>query len=181
MAERVATLEAENRRLRDLLGLGREDRAAAVGAWEPTLFPANRSAFASGVTRRSSSQQKVELFRALFRGRDDVYALRWESLRTGKSGWGPAIRGGWSNSRRPDRELLPLSAEVVADHLSGTISVGLYPLMDDDSCFLLVCDFDGQGGRLTLLPISTPASRRHSRCARAISLRRWRPCVGLLR
>lgn len=72
MAKRVATLEAENRRLRDLLGLGREDRAPAVGAWEPTLFQANRSASAPDVTQRSSSQQKVELFRALFRGRDDV-------------------------------------------------------------------------------------------------------------
>jgi hypothetical protein len=115
--------------LRDLLGLGREDRAASVSAWEPTLFPADRPALGSGVTQRSSSQQKVELFRALFRGRDDVYALRWESVRTGKSGWGPAVRGGWSNSRKPDRELLSLHGEVTADHLSGTISVGLYPLI----------------------------------------------------
>jgi len=137
--------------LRDLLGLGREDRAASVSAWEPTLFPADRPALGSGVTQRSSSQQKVELFRALFRGRDDVYALRWESVRTGKSGWGPAVRGGWSNSRKPDRELLSLHGEVTADHLSGTISVGLYPLMGDDSCFLLVCDFDGAGWTLDAL------------------------------
>jgi hypothetical protein len=57
---------------------------------------------------------------------------------TGKSGWRPAVRGRWSNSRRPDRELLSLSGEVSANHLSGTISVGLYPPMGYDSCFLLV-------------------------------------------
>ena len=106
---------------------------------------------ASGVTQRSSSQQKVELFRGLFRGRDDAYALRWENVRTGKLGWGPAVKGGWANSRRLDRELLPLSGEVIANHLSGTISLGLYPLMDDDACFLLVCDFDGSGWMLDSL------------------------------
>ena len=110
----MAELEAENRRLRDLLGLGRADRAVPVGAWEPTLFPAEVPALASGVTQRSSSRQKVELFRALFRVRDDVYALRWESVRSSKSGWGPAVKGGWANSRRLDRELLPLSGEVIA-------------------------------------------------------------------
>ncbi|MGO9582984.1 MAG: TOTE conflict system archaeo-eukaryotic primase domain-containing protein [Acidimicrobiales bacterium] len=103
------------------------------------------------MTRRSPSQQKVELFRALFRGRDDVFALRWENVRTGKSGWGPAVKGGWANSRRLDRELLPLSGEVIANHLSGTMSLGLYPLMDDDACFLLVCDFDGPGWTLDAL------------------------------
>ncbi len=46
---------------------------------------------------------------------------------------------------------MPLSGEVTADHLSGTISVGLYPLMGDDSCFLLVCDFDGTGWTLDAL------------------------------
>ena len=137
--------------MRDLLGLGRADRAVPVGAWEPTLFPAEVPALASGVTQRSSSRQKVELFRALFRGRDDVYALRWESVRSSKSGWGPAVKGGWANSRRLDRELLPLSGEVIANHLSGTISLGLYPLMDDDACFLLVCDFDGSGWTLDAL------------------------------
>jgi superfamily II DNA or RNA helicase len=151
LARRVAELEAENRRLRDLLGLGREDRAVSTSPWEPTLFPAEGPPVVSRVTRRSSPQQKVELFRALFRGRDDAYALRWENRRTDKSGWGPAIKGGWANSRRPDRELLALSDEVVADHLAGRISVGLYPLLGDDTCCLLACDFDGAGWTLDAL------------------------------
>ena len=151
LARRVAELEAENRRLSDLLGLGREDRAVSASVWGPTLFPAEGPPLVSRVTQRSSPQQKVELFRAFFRGRDDVYALRWESGRTNKSGWGPAVKGGWANSRRPDRELLALSDEVVADHLVGRISVGLYPLLGDDTCCLLACDFDGAGWTLDAL------------------------------
>jgi superfamily II DNA or RNA helicase len=151
LARRVTELEAENRRLRDLLGLDREDRAVPVRAWEPTLFPQGRPSVVSGVTQRSRPEQKVALFRELFRGRDDVHALRWENARTQKSGWGPAVKGGWASSRRPDRELLPLTAEVVADHLVGEISAGLYPLLDDDACWLLACDFDGKGWALDAL------------------------------
>ena len=106
LARQVAELEAENQRFRELLGLERGDRSCRVEAWEPTLFP-GQARPASTVTRRSSPEEKVELFRSLFDGRHDVYALRWESAGRGRSGWGPAIRGGWANMRRPDRELLP--------------------------------------------------------------------------
>ena len=44
---------------------------------------------------RSSSQAKVEFYAALFGARRDVYAMRWENARTGKSGWMPAVEGGW--------------------------------------------------------------------------------------
>lgn len=151
LARRVAELEAENGRLRDLLGLGREDRSAVVPTWEPTLFPSEATGLASGVTRRSSPQEKVRLFRTLFVGRDDVYAERWENGRTGKSGWGPAVKGGWANTRRPDRELLPFGDDVAEEHLAGGIHAGLYPLLRDDTCRLLVCDFDGSGSALDAL------------------------------
>lgn len=59
LARRVTELEAENRRLRDLLGLDREDRAVPVRALEPTLFPQGRPSVVSGVTQRSRPEQKV--------------------------------------------------------------------------------------------------------------------------
>jgi superfamily II DNA or RNA helicase len=151
LARRVADLEAENRRLRELLGLGRADRAAPVSVWEPTLFPPAVPTVGSDVTQRSSPARKVELFRALFQGRDDTYALRWENKRTGKAGWGPALKEGWASSRKPDGELLPLTDTVTADHLAGKITTGLYPLLSDDSCYLLACDFDGPGWTLDAL------------------------------
>ena len=151
LARRVAELEVENRRLRDLLGLEREDRAVPVGAWEPTMFPERASSLALAVSQGSSPEEKVDLFRALFRGRDDVYALRWENDRTGRSGWGPAVNGGWASTSRPDRELLPLTHGVTADHLAGKINAGLYPLLRDDTSRLLACDFDGAGWTLDAL------------------------------
>jgi hypothetical protein len=57
LAPRVAELEAKNRHLRDLLGLGREDHAVSASACEPTLFPAEGPRLVSRVTQRSSPQQ----------------------------------------------------------------------------------------------------------------------------
>jgi hypothetical protein len=143
-------LRAENDRLRGLLGVGTRDEA--VSPWEPTLFvEAEDDASNVPVDRNSPREAKVALFRSLFAGRDDVHALRWENTRSGKAGWSPAVRGGWANARRPDREYLPLTEDVLDSHLSGVAHVGLYPLLKGDACRLLVCDFDGVGWVLDAL------------------------------
>jgi len=97
------------------------------------------------IDRTSSAAAKIALFRSLFVGRDDVYAQRWDNERSGKGGWGPVVRGGWANARRPDREYLPYTDEVIETHLAGGFHAGLYPLLRGDSCRLLACDFDGPG------------------------------------
>lgn len=93
-AELLAELEAlraENARLRGLLGLdARADDLAGMG-WSPTLFAPQVAGEAKPVVDRASPRAaKVSLFRSLFGGREDVYALRWENSRSGKGGWGPA-------------------------------------------------------------------------------------------
>lgn len=93
------------------------------------------------VDHESSSEAKIALYRTLFAGRDDVYARRWESASQGTSGWSPAHRG-FRGTPRDQREYLPLSDDVVRGHLEGRETVGLYPLLLDDTCQLLVCDFD---------------------------------------
>ncbi len=95
--------------------------------------------------KNSPAELKIALFRSLFSGRDDVYALRWESARTGKKGWSPAVVGGWANAKKPRRQYLPFSEDVVEFHLAGGSHVGLYPLRQGDECRLLACDFDGTG------------------------------------
>jgi len=72
--------------------------------------------------------------------------LRWLGiwLGTGDQGW-------MANTRRPDRELLSFTDDVAQDHLAGKVHVGLYPLLRDDTCRLLVCDFDGAGWTLDAL------------------------------
>lgn len=153
--EEVELLRAENARLQALLGLDQTRNADAPTPWEPTLFAAPdepaRTLAPATVNRRSSPADKIGLFRALFAGRDDVYALRWQNDRTGKSGWSPAVVGGWANSRRPDREYEPLTDVVVESHLAGETTVGLYPLLRNDRCRLLVCDFDGGSWALDAL------------------------------
>ncbi len=151
LRQEIAELRAENARFRDLLGVGTRDDP--VSPWEPTLFPDADAPGLSPVAVDNGSPQeaKVVLYRSLFVGRDDIHAIRWESARTGKSGWSPAVRGGWANAKRPDREYLPLSDEVIAAHLSGECHVGLYPLLKGDACRVLVCDFDGSGWVLDAL------------------------------
>jgi len=87
----------------------------------------------------------VALFRSLFRGRDDVYAVRWEG-RNGKAGYSPACRKVWGHSfpHHPDqpKEYFPLTDQVIHDHLTGKITAGVYPLLADETCWFLAADFD---------------------------------------
>lgn len=158
----LAALRAENARLRELLGLDRAQPGQAT-AWRPTLFTGrNRHDRLDNVDHESSPDTKVALFRELFAGRTDVYARRWENDRTGKAGWSPSVRGGWSNSRQPHREYLPFTDEVVEAHLAGRIHPGLYPLLLGDTCRLLACDFDGPGGSSMRWRITTRRARQAS-------------------
>jgi superfamily II DNA or RNA helicase len=97
------------------------------------------------VTSKSSPDEKVKLFRILFRGREDVYAARWEG-RSGKTGYSPAHRKIWSNSfqKRPDepKEYFPLTDQVIHDHLTGKLTAGVYPLLSNETCWFLAADFD---------------------------------------
>ncbi|WP_354570545.1 DEAD/DEAH box helicase family protein [Glaciihabitans sp. UYNi722] len=101
-----------------------------------------------GVDRHSPPSEKIALFLSLFAGRNDVYATRWVSAKTGKSGWSPAVRGGFYTDTATDSDFVPLTEQVVDQHLRGTrpngtdFHVGLYPMTSNDMCLLLVCDFD---------------------------------------
>lgn len=101
---------------------------------------------------RLSSAEKVALFRRLFRGRTDAYPIRWESKTTGKSGYAPACANEWRAGvcEKPrikcsdcaNRLLVPLSDSVIYGHLAGKHTVGIYPLLADDTCHFLAVDFD---------------------------------------
>ncbi len=157
-----ARLGEENARLRQMLGLSSDAGGPALAEPTPTLFPAAQPLPA--IDARSPTEQKIALFRTLFRGREDVYPVLWVSERTGKKGYSPACRqtgalghteqrgaGGSSDGRRRPKEHLPLTDEVVAAHLSGKKTIGVYPLLRDDTCWFLACDFDGEGWALDAL------------------------------
>lgn len=129
-------LREENRLLRDRLKLPARESAAP-----PPAEPAP----AGSVTAKSSPEEKVALFRDLFRGREDVHAVRWEG-RNGKAGYSPASRRVWGGPNPPDsessREYLPLTDQVLHDHLTGRITAGVYPMLTDETCWFLAADFD---------------------------------------
>src|SRR5690349_9273240 len=132
----VAALRAENARLRRLLELTPEQARLPVAA-QTGLFLDRPGP----VTASSSGADKVRFFRALFAARADVYAIRWENARAGRSGWSPAVEGGWrKGTNRPYR---PLTDRTVEAHLTGEVHVGLYPLLVGDVCRWLAADFDG--------------------------------------
>ena len=85
-------LSAENARLHMNSGRPRspEPRSEPVLSTEPV--PASETTLGPThpiINNASPVQAKVVLFRHLFRGRDDVYAVRWEDRR-GKVGYSPA-------------------------------------------------------------------------------------------
>jgi len=143
LAEVLAQVEAlrtENARLRGLLGFDLRHDGGHRRAWAPTLF--NETNATPTVDSSSSLEDKLALMRLLFASRTDVYAQRWESTSTGKSGWSPAVRGGWAN-KRIRQDYVTLTDEVFAGHLRGETTIGIYPLLPGDMCTLLACDFDG--------------------------------------
>lgn len=115
------------------------------------------------ITNQSPPAAKIALLRSLFRGREDVYPRRFESRRTGKSGYQPACANEWvrGSCDKPrikcidctNRHFLPVTDLVVRWHLSGQdderhpFVMGVYPMLLDESCHLLAVDFDGDEWR----------------------------------
>lgn len=134
-------LQEENRRLRNEVARLRQENAVLRG--ETLSKDPSRP--------RLTRLEKIELFVDLFRGRRDVFALRWET-RTGKVGYSPAHFHDSDPSicRRPKRvcqdmgekRFLSYGEDVAHQHLTGRIVAGVYPLLQDDTCMFLAVDFD---------------------------------------
>ncbi len=113
------------------------------------------------ITSESPEDKKINLFRSLFRGREDVFPKRFESKRTGKSGYQPVCRNEWIRPlcQKPkikcgecdNRAFEPVTNDVVRNHLLGFDSndryqreyvIGIYPILLDETCWFLAVDFD---------------------------------------
>ncbi len=140
-------LREENAHLRAMLGINQSHPHEPVPQAVPT--PKLSSTTKSGV---STPEEKISLFRDLFRGREDVFAIRWEG-KSGKSGYSPASIMDWRavHVARPEerkkvarktRMLQPLTHDAIRNHLTGKQTVGIYPLLLDDTCWFLAVDFD---------------------------------------
>jgi hypothetical protein len=92
--DELESLRRENVRLRRLLKLTNAEAAPAIGT-QAAWFDKSPGSVDAG----SHPEKKVQFYAALFGARTDVYALRWENARSGKSGWMPAVEGGWRRLR----------------------------------------------------------------------------------
>jgi hypothetical protein len=144
-------LQEENRTLEELLS-----RNSIPAPGDSQIQAAERclatpSEIASTVAP-SSQEEKIRLFRSLFRGRDDVYAERWRT-NDGEWAYRPASERDWEaflssqpeQRKRVDRQTrryFPLNDEVIRQHLTGKKTAGIFPLLTDETCWPLAADFD---------------------------------------
>ena len=99
----------------------------------------------------SITYQSIELYKSLFRGREDIYAVRWE--KDGKSGYMPAYEVDWTNYEKHKAQVgafknykykkhLHFDSTAIQIHLEGNATHGLYPLREDNTSYFIAVDFD---------------------------------------
>ena len=165
--KRISDLEVENSRLRDLAAKVIHSSDLKIEPSNETenmqkhssdnSHPVSVSSVDSLVNNLSSPESKVQLFRSLFQGREDVFAIRWLG-KGNRSGYSPACYNDWIHdvcakyqkipcASCKNRKLIPLDDKQIYRHLSGEIVIGIYPLFQDDTCSFLAIDFDKKGWR----------------------------------
>ncbi|MDP5081662.1 MAG: DEAD/DEAH box helicase family protein [Winogradskyella sp.] len=97
------------------------------------------------------TNEQIQFFCSLFKGREDVFALRWE--KASKSGYMPAYsydpyvyrlhkqKGGTFKDYK-NKTYLKLDNYQFSKHLSGEKFIGIYPLLKDNTSWFIVADFD---------------------------------------
>ena len=145
--ERLARLDAERAEL--------EQRLAELAC---ARLPVPEIARHRGqIANRSPTRDKIALFRSLFAGREDVYPRRWENVGKGKAGYAPVCANEWQRGvchkprvrcgACPNQAFVPITDEAVEGHLRGRHTLGVYPMLADDTCRFLAADFDKETWR----------------------------------
>jgi hypothetical protein len=145
---RLSKLEAQQTESKNRLSALRAELAAT--GTEPQIRV--RLSLTPDVPTPRTASDKIALFRSLFRGRIDVFPTRFVSKKTGKSGYAPAcqnkfVRGVCELPKIkcgdcPNQAFIPFDDAAALGHLTGRHVMGLYPLLEDETCWLLAVDFD---------------------------------------
>lgn len=151
--ERLATLNAEQSLLQRRLEVLESQRTSDSHSTAKEAVYDNAS-----VTNNSPSNEKVELFRRLFAGRPDVFPVRWENKKADRSGYSPACFNEWVKGicgkpkvkcgKCPHQAFIPPTEDVLEKHLrggdarTGAFVAGVYPLLQDETCWFLAVDLD---------------------------------------
>ena len=154
LVARLTALERERAEIVveiDTLRSARSEKTAAI-----KVVPSARAG--DPIDRNSPIEKKIALFRRLFRGRSDVFPIRWENRTTGRSGYAPACANEWQRgicekpkvkcSACPNQAFLAVDDVSIERHLRGTDAngapfvMGVYPMLADNTCSFLAADFD---------------------------------------
>ena len=153
LTRRIQELEKENARLKAIL----EKNGIEYEFLESTTCNPNYVEVPCVSKRQFTLQEKVAIFQNAFQGRDDVFAKRWYSSTTQKSGYQPVCEREWNrkycDKRKykcadcPNRQFAPLTYNDFYNHLAGKDAwgrdvIGLYPIRKDNTCYFLCTDFD---------------------------------------
>lgn len=146
LLEEIRRLQEENALLKQRIGIKEDNRREE-----------EHDEHMESAMHRLSPQDKVSLFRSLFRGRDDVFARRWFSKTSGKGGYQPVCANEWNpqvcDKKKykcadcPYREFLSLDYNAVFNHLAGKDElgrdvIGIYAITEENKCFFICADFD---------------------------------------
>lgn len=161
----MSVRDLEIRRLQERLQQLEQERVAIEGelaeivaANAPAILNVGPTPASRLQDRPFDNRAKVALFHNLFRGRPDVFPLRWENPKTGKSGYAPACANEWKRGlcEKPrikcslcaNQAFIEVTDQVIAHHLRGqgpggaSFVAGVYPVLPDDTCWFLAADFD---------------------------------------
>ena len=170
----LLTAIARERALIARLEQEREDAQARLQTLQRELGSPPDDGHPTTFSKPMTAATKVALFRSLFRGRDDVFAKLWINQRTDRKGYAPACANEWVRGvcekprikcgECPKQTLIPMSDDVVLDHLRGRHVIGVYPLLQHETCWFLAIDVDASHDRL--FPNADRGFSRQHRCGR---------------
>jgi len=144
----LATLNCERESARARLQTLRDQLAES----RTQLTPPSEASPILHTRAPATPAEKVRLFRQLFRGREDVFPRLWLNSKTGKKGYAPACSNEWVRGtcekprircgECPNQAFIPVGDQIILDHLRARHVIGIYPLLKDETCWLLAVDFD---------------------------------------
>lgn len=155
---KLERLSRENERLKSILsahGISYEQNPSPK---DEEILTVRSNADNQGLlSKEQILQQRKDLFRSLFKGREDVFALRWTSHDGSKSGYMPACSNRWTSlcdrkrykcDNCPNRQFVALGDAEIYNHLCGVdkwgkpFTIGVYAILSDDTCNFQCADFD---------------------------------------
>jgi len=102
----------------------------------------------------------IDLYKSIFRGRTDIYAIRWE--KNGRSGYMPAYKVDWTDYNKhkaqggtfknyKNKKYLHFDNLALESHFLGKETCGIYPLLEDNTSYFITVDFDKQNWKETII------------------------------